>query len=218
MVVSLIDKIKTLLRADFSVIRILLSQLHSGYLLDNGWFQSYKNKTSVDKNGNPIPWVTYPFIDFIYERLNKEIDIFEFGSGNSTLFYATKVKSITTVEHDKQWFNKISKIIPENSKIIFQEADTDGDYCRCIKKTNKKFDIIIVDAVDRVNCIYNSLDSLSDNGIIILDDSERIDYKDGINFLINNNFRRLDFWGIAPGILFRKCTSVFYKKNNCLWI
>lgn len=218
MVVSLIDKIKTLLRADFSVIRILLSQLHSGYLLDNGWFQSYKNKTSVDKNGNPIPWVTYPFIDFIYERLNKEIDIFEFGSGNSTLFYATKVKSITTVEHDKQWFNKISKIIPENSKIIFQEADTDGDYCRCIKKTNKKFDIIIVDAVDRVNCIYNSLDSLSDNGIIILDDSERIDYRDGINFLINNNFRRLDFWGIAPGILFRKCTSVFYKKNNCLWI
>lgn len=218
MVVSLIDKIKTLLRADFSVIRILLSQLHSGYLLDNGWFQSYKNKTSVDKNGNPIPWVTYPFIDFIYERLNKEIDIFEFGSGNSTLFYATKVKSITTVEHDKQWFNKISKIIPENTKIIFQEADTDGDYCRCIKKTNKKFDIIIVDAVDRVNCIYNSLDSLSDNGMIILDDSERIDYRDGINFLINNNFRRLDFWGIAPGILFRKCTSVFYKKNNCLWI
>lgn len=218
MAVHLADRIKTLLKADFSVIRILLSQLHSGYLLDNGWFKSFKNKTSVDKNGNPIPWVTYPFIDFIYERLNKEIDIFEFGSGNSTLFYATKVKSITTVEHDKQWFNKISKIIPENSKIIFQEADTDDDYCRCIKKTNKKFDIIIVDAVDRVNCIYNSLDSLSDNGIIILDDSERIDYKDGINFLINNNFRRLDFWGIAPGILFRKCTSVFYKKNNCLWI
>ncbi len=72
MAVNLTDRIKTLLKADFSVIKILLSQLYSGYLLDNGWFQSYKNKTSVDKNGNPIPWVTYPFIDFISERLNKE--------------------------------------------------------------------------------------------------------------------------------------------------
>ena len=218
MAVHLTDRIKTLLKADFSVIRILLSQLHSGYLLDNGWFQSFKNKTSVDKNGNPIPWVTYPFIDFIRERLNKEIDIFEFGSGNSTLFYATKVKSLTTVEHDKQWFDKISKIIPENVEIIFQEADTDGNYCRCIKNTNKRFDIIIDDALDRVNCIYNSLDSLSEKGIMILDDSERKEYKDGVNFLIKNNFKRLDFWGIAPEILFKKCTSVFYKKNNCLGI
>jgi len=218
MAVNLTDRIKTLLKADFSVIRILLSQLHSGYLLDNGWFKSYKNKTSIDKNGNPIPWVTYPFIDFIRERLNKEINIFEFGSGNSTLFYATKVKSLITVEHDKKWFDKISNIIPENAKIIFQEADTDGNYCRCIKTTNKKFDIIIDDALDRVNCIYNSLESLSEKGVIILDDSERKEYNEGVDFLIKNNFKKLDFWGIAPGILFKKCTSVFYKKNNCLGI
>ncbi|MGA8264286.1 MAG: hypothetical protein WB779_07590 [Ignavibacteriaceae bacterium] len=218
MAVNLTDRIKTLLKADFSVIKILLSQLYSGYLLDNGWFQSYKNKTSVDKNGNPIPWITYPFIDFISERLNKNIDIFEFGSGNSTFFYATKVKSLITVEHDKQWFDKISKIIPENVEIIFREGDTDGNYCRCIKDTHNKFDIIIDDALDRVNCIYSSLESLSEKGVIILDDSERKEYKDGVDFLIKSNFKKLDFWGIAPGILFRKCTSVFYKKNNCLEI
>ena len=43
----------------------------------------------IDKNSNPLPWVTYGFIDFISERLNKSIDVFEYGSGNSTLWYAT---------------------------------------------------------------------------------------------------------------------------------
>ena len=31
-------------------------------------------------------------------------------------------------------------------------------------------------------------------------------------------YNELDFWGIAPGIFYNKCTSIFYKDNNCLGI
>jgi hypothetical protein len=64
----------------------------------------------------------------------------------------------------------------------------------------------------------NSVDSLTANGVMILDDSERADYIKGIEFLQTRGFKRLDFWGIAPGIFFNKCTSVFYKAENCLSI
>lgn len=34
--------------------------------------------------------------------------IFEYGSGNSTLWWSEKVDSIISVEHDKQCFEKVS--------------------------------------------------------------------------------------------------------------
>ena len=82
----------------------------------------------------------------------------------------------------------------------------------------EEFDIVIVDGRDRVNCIKNSISSLSDSGVMILDDSERSEYIDGIQFLSLNNFKKLDFWGISPGLFYKKCTTVFYKQNNCLGI
>ena len=37
----------------------------TGYLVDKGWYKSYRSKQSVDKNNQPIPWLTYPFMTFI---------------------------------------------------------------------------------------------------------------------------------------------------------
>jgi hypothetical protein len=51
-----------------------------------------------------------------------------------------------------------------------------------------------------------------------LDDSERKEYKKGIEYLQQSGYRKIDFWGIAPGIFFNKCTSIFYRDKNCLGI
>ena len=84
--------------------------------------------------------------------------------------------------------------------------------------TNRKFAIIIVDGRDRVNCILNSTSSISQDGVLILDDSEREEYQNGVIHLKQLGYNELDFWGIAPGIFYNKCTSIFYKDNNCLGI
>ena len=78
------------------------------------------------------------------------------------------------------------------------------------------FDIIIIDAEDRVNCMKNCLDNISPNGVIILDDSERGEYGDGIDFLKRNYFKRLDFWGVSAGFVHQKATTIFYRELNCL--
>lgn len=199
-------------------LRSLLSFNKKGYLKEIGWFSAFEGQSPIDRYGNPIPWVTYSFIDFIKERINKAHSVFEFGSGNSTYFYAKYAGKVVSVEHDQDWYNKIVNTKPENAEMIFTELQTDGDYCRMPVKLGTKFDVIIVDGRDRVNCCKQAVDALTPAGVVVLDDSERDFYNDAIVFLKDQGFKQLSFSGISPGLFYNKATSVFYKADNCLGI
>jgi hypothetical protein len=199
-------------------LKSLLSFNKKGYLKDIGWFSAFDNKSPVDGNHNPIPWVTYSFIDFIKERIGKQHLVFEFGSGNSTFFYAKYAAKVVSVEHDKGWYDKIVGTKPANAEMIFCELTTDGEYCRMPLKLDNKFDVIIVDGRDRVNCCKQAVAALSRTGVVVLDDSERDFYAEGVLFLKQQGFKQLAFTGISPGLFYNKATSVFYKADNCLAI
>ena len=121
-----------------------------------------------------------------------------------------------TIEHDKKWFEKLLENIPENVKLIHCELKYGGDCCKSVVSTDRKFSIIIVDGRDRGSYILNSTSSLSKDGI--LDDSKREENQNGVTHLKQLGCKELDFWGIAPGIFYNKCTSIFYRDNNCLGI
>ncbi|MGV3686052.1 MAG: FkbM family methyltransferase [Daejeonella sp.] len=203
---------------DAAKLKALLSFGVKGYLTEIGWFKAFNTHSPVGSDGDPIPWVTYSFIDFIAERIKKEHTVFEFGSGNSTLYYAKRAKKVVSVEHDKDWFNKISSGKPANSDMVFCELQTNGDYSKMPASMGQKFDIIIVDGRDRVNCCYHSIPALGETGVVVLDDSERAKYNDARVFFQKEGFKELSFSGISPGLFYRKSTSVFYKPANCLGI
>lgn len=198
--------------------KALLEFMHRGYLYDIGWINSINTGTIVDKNDNPLPWVSYPFIQFIEPRLNKQIKLFEFGSGNSTLYYARKVAAVTSVEHHAGWYEKIEANMPANVQLFFCDLQPGGEYCHFALKQRAKYDIIIVDGRDRVNCCLNSIGALNENGIVVLDDSEREKYAEAHTFLQQNGFKQIDFWGTAPAVDYLKCTTIFYRAGNCLGI
>ncbi|NTE05050.1 class I SAM-dependent methyltransferase [Agrobacterium tumefaciens] len=199
-------------------LKALLSYGHKGYLDSIGWYTAFDRKQAVDGKGKALPWVTYSFIDFIRERITKTQHIFEYGSGSSTIFYAERAGKVTSVEHDKGWFDKVKGTSPANAEMIFCELHRDGEYARKAMLLNKKFDIIIVDGRDRVNCCKYSLEALSPDGVIILDDSERKVYQPARVLLKENGFKEISFSGISPGLFYEKATSVFYKASNCLGI
>jgi len=196
----------------------LLSYGHKGYLANIGWFKAFDTQQAVDANGEALPWVTYSFIDFIKDRLNKQQKVFEYGSGSSTLFYAKRVSKVVSVEHDENWFNKIVSSKPENADMIFTKLETGGEYSKKAALLGEQFDIIIVDGRDRVNCCKESIHALSTQGVLVLDDSERKEYNEARLFLKENGFKELSFSGISPGLFYLKATSVFYKTQNCLGI
>lgn len=196
-------------------LKALLSFGHKGYLASIGWFNAFDKKQAIDENGKELPWVTYSFIDFIKPRLHNKLRVFEYGSGSSTLFYARLVHNIVSVEHDKDWYNKILSAKPANAEMIFTELCPDGEYSRKAASLNQPFDIIIVDGRDRVNCCKHSVKALSAGGVLVLDDSERPDYQEARSFLKNQGFKELSFSGISPGLFYLKATSVFYRTENC---
>jgi hypothetical protein len=218
----------------------LLTHLRIGYLIScvksnsyfrtRGWFNSIVHNKAISQKGTPVPWLTYPFTEFISPRLNKKHDMFEFGGGNSTLYWADLVKTVDSVDHDKKWVDLVSKKLPENGKIIYVEVEdmhytalafqpigVVNNYNQSAINMGKKYDIIIIDGVDRNNCIINSLDSLKDAGIIVIDNIElESSMQDSIAVLIKNDFKRIDFWGLSPLLTGGSCTSIFYRVNNCL--
>lgn len=218
MAFSVTQKIKTIVQLIFEpkILSALISQRKFGYLFDLGWFESFSSKKSIDKNGDPIPWFSYPFIDFINNRLDNDIVLFEFGSGNSTKYFSKKVKMIYSVEHNVDWYNFITQTKQINSIIFLTKSDSEEEYLNPLQTLEKKNNIIIVDGLHRNACLKASINKLTTDGVIILDDSERLEYRDGIDYVENLGFKRLDFWGIAPTVLFKKCTTLFYKTNNCL--
>ncbi len=210
---NIVWKLLNILNLGGSVQLMLLS-----YLKENGWFKSFKTKRSIDMNGNPIPWNTYPYINFIEERLRMDMNIFEYGGGNSTLWYAQRVKSIKSVENDKGWFEIISKKLPSNASMVYKNLEYNGEYSKEVLNGGTKYHIIIVDGRDRVNSVKHSLNKLTDDGVIVFDNSDLIDYKEAITLLKNNGFKKLDFIGMSPITAHKNSTSIFYRQKNCLEI
>lgn len=199
------------------LLRGLLSLGVKEYFEDTGWNRSYIRKESVDNEDRPIPWLTYSFLDFLEGRLDKEMSLFEYGSGNSTLFFSRILKRVDSVEHDTDWFHKIQSVVPENVTLQHRSLGS-VDYENAILDQNHVYDMIIIDGRKRNACVKSSIERIKPEGVIILDDSERVEHAESFTFMEENGYKNLPFSGIAIGAIHHKITTVFYKENNCLGI
>jgi len=186
------------------------------FLHKTGWIQSLKNGYPCGKNGRELPWMNYAVISFLENRLKKSMSLFEFGSGYSSIFFSRLVNDVTAVEHNPEWIENIQDKLPANVELIYCSLNINSEYCQIINKQNKKFDVIVVDGYDRINCIYHGLNSIKDDGVLILDDSNRTSYRDGIRILKERGYKSLQFVGLKPTGIDLEETTVFYKENNCL--
>ena len=186
----------------FLIFFFLLKKHHK---LTKGFYQ--------DKNNEPLPWFTYPCIEFLKTINLKDKKILEFGSGSSTLFWENKAKSVISVEKDLEWYVNLKKKINNNSTKIYH-FDSDKDYSNYPKNLTSKFDIIVIDGADRKNCLKNSINLLSNNGFIIFDNIEW--YPNSAKFLRELEYYQIDFSGFSPLNSFETCTSIFFKQNDFL--
>jgi hypothetical protein len=187
-----------------------------GYLASSGWLKSRELKMPVDVDSRPIPWYSYPVVEFLSRRVGPEMHVFEFGSGNSTLWWAERVESVTAVEHHPQWAARMATTVPDNVSLLHVPLEEDSDYCRSTRHADKQFHVIVIDGRDRVNCARNCLGALRDDGVIVWDDSQRSRYRSGHRYLARRDFRRVEFVGLGPMDPHPRETSIFYRDGNCL--
>jgi hypothetical protein len=211
------QNLKSALKAKFpglSAHYALISNRRS-FLYSSGWILSKSTGHPCRPDGSPLPWMNYGIIRLLEERLQPDMVMFEFGSGYSTQFYAGQVGKVTAVEHDESWYQIARQHLPDNVELILQPADADGLYCRSITRSGSHYDVVIVDGIDRVNCMRQALGLLTARGVLLLDDSERTEYADGFEELRQAGFRALSFEGLKPNGSELSRSTVFYRDGNC---
>jgi SAM-dependent methyltransferase len=194
---------------------LLLAYHPKSALVTEGWGHSFTKMQAINRTGEPIPWCTYSFLHFIETRLASPMRIFEFGCGNSTLYYAQRVSEIIAVEHDEQWAEVITTKLKPPSHVIYKPSG--AAYIDEIKQ-HGLFDIVIVDGICRQETVNVILTALKHDGVIIWDNSDRFDFAAGYEVLKAHRFRELPFQGIAPITFVMSKTSILYRHPNCLGI
>jgi precorrin-6B methylase 2 len=187
----------------------------TGYLSTTGWFRSLVLRSSIGARGEPLPWLTYPSLRFIESKLGPEMEVFEFGSGASTLWWAPRVRRVVSCEDDREWLERTRALAPANVHLI--HATSEGQaYSSAILPYTQQFDVVVIDGSDRVECARSCIGALKPGGVIVWDNTDREQYLPGFEFLREQGFRRVDFVGMTPINLFESSTSIFYRDRNCL--
>jgi hypothetical protein len=178
-----------------------------------GHFRSSIVHRPIDGGGRPSLWMTYPVINFLEGKDFKEKRVLEWGSGQSTLWWSRRAKEVVSFESDSSWFELVRSRAPGNVKIHLVNENIDGLPSEWL---DGKFDLIVVDGLDRVACARASVGLLAEDGALIMDDAEQPWSPQGfpiIDLMRERGFQRIDFFGHAPAVIRRHCTSVFFKQN-----
>lgn len=184
---------------------------NAGILADGfGFWNSAKERKCLDADGAPIPWYTYPAIEYIRQLDLSDKTVLEFGSGYSTLFWASRCKKVYAVEDNREWYDRIRSKTPGNVEYLLLEDREDYSHAgNTIKE--EQFDIIIVDGSHRFECATNSRPLLNPSGFMILDNS---DWREETSrFLRESDLIEVDMSGFGPINPYTWTTSFYFSRQ-----
>ena len=183
---------------------------------DFGIKRTIDEKVCVDRDNNPIPWYTYPAIEYISQFDYTDKTVFEFGCGYSSMFWAKRAKKVISIEDNLNWFEKWQKEFDE-ANLDIKWRDEGEIYENAIFEEDQKYDVIVIDGKRRFQCAQVAVQKLEDGGMIILDDSDRVntsdEYKKAIKELKEANLIQIDFYGFCPMNVYTKTTTIFLKRD-----
>jgi hypothetical protein len=174
--------------------------------------KSIRAKSPIDLFGNPLPWYTYPALEYLDSLDFSEFVAFEYGSGNSTLWWASRVKSLGSVESDLTWYQRINFQIRTKQNVDYTLNSNLQTYSSDLRAL--KSDIVIIDGDRRAECARFLVENKNLNSILIFDNSDW--YPETIKYLTDNlsNWTRVDFSGFGPINIYSWTTSMFIRKNS----
>lgn len=145
-------------------LNLILSKLFHKY-----YFFVYKKR----------PWINKKAFERLKEILNYESIIAEFGSGKSTLFFASICRRVYSIETSMEWYNMLKNKLGARSNVylaIYAETDhNDGrSYSMFLEGLcNEDLDLLFIDGKYRNYCIENQWKRIKVGGYLVIDDYHR---------------------------------------------
>ena len=188
-------------------------QFQRGILFQYGWLKAWWAGRPVDAKGEPLPWITYPAIDFLTQFDFSDSRVFEWGSGFSTLWWSGRCKQITSVESNLSWIPYIRTMLPEQVELLTPEFSAEAEVAALAQHPTERFDVIVIDnnGPFRQHCAAAAPARLALGGMIILDNSDQCLAATAV--LRREGFTQIDFTGYVPGGGYPHTTSFFFKQQ-----
>lgn len=129
---------------------------------------------------NPdAPWLTPQANELLNSWIRDTDSGLEFGSGRSTVWFARRCGKLTSVEHNPDWYQAVTKRLNEQQLInvdyhLFPRIDDADSRSSQYVKVAERFgsgelDFVLVDGIYRDACVAAVLDKIRRDGILIID-------------------------------------------------
>ena len=108
----------------------------------------------------------------------------EWGTGQSTIWFARHVARLISIEHDKKWYEHVKQLLKDNGinnvELHFapltstNPSSENQEYLRIAQKLpEQSIDFALVDGKLRDRCVEVAIRLLKPGGLLIIDNAER---------------------------------------------
>jgi predicted O-methyltransferase YrrM len=121
-----------------------------------------------------VPMISYRARRQIEHILSRDSRMVEFGSGNSTRWFASRVSFLLSVEDLPDWYEHVTRQLKErriaNVKHVLRSAET---YADLSDVEDGSLHFALVDGTDREGCVRAVVPKLKSGGWLYLDNTDK---------------------------------------------
>jgi hypothetical protein len=132
-----------------------------------------------ERRAPAAPWITRRACELLDEWLKPHHVGLEWGSGRSTLWFASRVARLTSIEHDATWFERVRMELERQGihNVDYRFASISGTeasrYVEAGGGAAESLDFALVDGKLRDACTRVAIDRLRPGGVLVLDNAEQ---------------------------------------------
>jgi hypothetical protein len=183
--------------------------LAEGIGVEYGHFRSVAERRPVTASGEPLPWYTYPALEYLRQFDFSTWDAFEFGGGNSSKFWSRRCRSLTTVESDPAWHATIVEgALPSHEVLLERDP---ARYAGAIDRSDRRYHLVAIDGKHRRLCAEHAHSRLLPGGMIVFDNTDW--WPQTAAYLRDQGLMQVDFIGPGPTNQYMWTTSIFFREH-----
>ena len=134
-----------------------------------------------------LPWFSLASIKFLDRFITQSMEVFEYGAGGSTLYFAKRAGKVVSTENEQGWVEQVEQALAaenlHNAEVQYRPFDFfhaegfgESGYLHSIP--DRLFDVIVIDSAEesqevRPACFHHAEARVRPGGIIVVDDSWR---------------------------------------------
>lgn len=122
------------------------------------------------------PWLGHEMMRILESWLMPDDRGLEWGSGRSTIWFAERIGSLVSVEHNPAWYSRVNAELKAKGlqTVEYHLCKNEDEYSNVANAfSSESFDFCLVDGVARDECALAAISLIKPGGIVIVDDFNR---------------------------------------------